>query len=353
MVTVNEKTILAIDSSDMFSKILSFPSQLRQGWEIGKETHPGFDVSQFNNIIFSGMGGSAIAGDLVRSLLFEKMKIPFSVNRDYRLPGFLDSGTLFIASSYSGNTEETVTALKDAEESGCKIVCLSSGGRIGEEAEEKGYLYFKIPSGYPPRAALGFALGVLLYFFQDMDREIISEESFMEMVSFLEKMSRFWKKWDNDENVAFLLAQKIAGHIPLIYTSQNKGSCVGMRWKTQINENSKSHAFWNVFPELNHNEIMGWHSTPVTKTTFKQFIVLLIKMSDDHPRVQKRMGITRQLIEECEISVLEIEDAGSSSLARLLYLVYLGDFVSYYLAIHYGVDPTVIPNIEFLKRSLA
>jgi len=168
MTSITEKKISTIDSSDMFSKIRTFPSQLRQGWEIGLKTHPGFDFSRFENIIFSGMGGSAIAGDLVRSLLFDDLKMPFSVNRDYRIPGYMDSRTLFIASSYSGNTEETVTALKTAGESGCKIVCLSSDGNISEEAEKNGYLLFKIPQGYPPRAALGYSMGVLLYFFQDI-----------------------------------------------------------------------------------------------------------------------------------------------------------------------------------------
>ena len=279
MMPITEKMITSIDSSDMFSKILAFPSQLRQGWEIGLKTHPGFDVSRFENIVFSGMGGSAIAGDLIRCLLFEYLKMPFSINRDYRVPGYVDSRTLFIASSYSGNTEETVTALNTAGESGCKIVCLSSDGILSAEAEEKGYLVFKIPPGFPPRAALGYSLGVLLYFFQDMNREIISSEAFSEMVSFLEKESQSWKKWDDEKNESLVLAKGIYKRIPLIYTSQDRGAGIGMRWRAQINENSKSHAFWNAFPELNHNEIMGWQSLPESEAFFKQLIVLLIKMS--------------------------------------------------------------------------
>ena len=140
----------SMDPSDMLSKIQSFPSQLHQGWDIGKDTIRSLDLSRYRSIVFSGMGGSAVAGDLIQAFLFEQWAIPFFINRDYRLPGFLNTKTLFVASSYSGNTEETLSSLRQAQEAGCDVICLASGGKLSEEAEKKDYPLFKIPGGNPP-----------------------------------------------------------------------------------------------------------------------------------------------------------------------------------------------------------
>ena len=350
MTEIPGNNMASMDPSDMLSKIQSFPGQLHQGWDIGKDTIRSLDLSRYRSIVFSGMGGSAVAGDLIQAFLFEKWTIPFFINRDYRLPGFLNTKTLFVASSYSGDTEETLSSLRQAQEAGCDVVCLASGGNLSEEAEKKDYPLFKIPAGYPPRAALGFVLGVLFCLFRDMSDSLLTRDIFMEAAAFVKERGSLWGMMDHKGNMPFQTANKIHGLLPLIYASQQLGGVVAMRWKSQINENSKSHAFWNVLPELNHNEIMGWQQRSEFQECLRNLMVVFLKMSDTHPRVQKRMEITRQIIEDMGVPAIQIEDAGPSRLARLLYLLWFGDFVSYYLAMLYRVDPTEISNIDHLKN---
>lgn len=347
------KDILTFDRSGMLQKILEFPDQLLRGWEIENDFQIRIDFPRFRNVVLGGMGGSAIGGDVVKSLLGSRFPVPFVVNRGYQLPGFVDRDTLFIASSYSGTTEETLTATQEAVRRGCSIVCVSSGGKLFEMAKSGGYGLFELPSGYPPRAALGYSLGVLLAFFHRLGIGEISRDQIVKASSFLKKIGETWRRPDHPDNDSLLLAQRMYGKVPLIYSSGEACEAVGFRWKTQLNENSKTHAFYQPFPEMNHNEIVGWESLPATQDFSSRCIMVLLRMVDDNPRIRLRMDITKTLVEKSGGKVLEVIAQGSSFLERLLYLLYLADFVSFYLAVLYGVDPTEIQQIDHLKKRLS
>ena len=342
----------SIDKSDMLSKILEFPDQLLRGRQIAQEVDEDINIDRFSNIVFGGMGGSAIAGDIINSLFVNELSMPLVVNRGYRLPGFTGSESLFIASSYSGNTEETLQSTHEAVERGCSVLCVTSGGKLGELASNKGFPVFPLPQGYPPRAALGFSLGVFLYLFCKNGMGDISETNLKATVSFLKEIGKSWIPAEGSECLPLMLAAEIRGKIPLINASSGGLEAVGLRWKAQLNENSKTHASYHSFPEMNHNEIVGWESLSATKTFFPHLIMLILRSADDSPRIRSRMDVTKRIVKAGGGKVLEIEAEGKTALSRMLYLIFLGDLVSYYLALLYGVDPTKIEKINQLKSEL-
>ena len=350
---LSQDQIKAIDISGMQQKVIEFPRQLRRGWQIGEEGAVGVSLNQFKYVVFSGMGGSAIAGDMLISLFGDQLPIPFVVNRSYRLPGFANSDTLFIASSYSGDTEETLSALEEAEKRGCSVLCVTSGGMVEKKARDKGYPLFNLPGGYPPRAALGYGLGTLIQIMTQLGPKGITSDIFSSAVSSIEEKGKIWQDLNSPDNLALQISRALLGKIPLIYTSVDRYGSVGLRWKCQINENSKSHAFFFPFPEMNHNEIMGWQTHPGTASFLSKMVMVLLKDTQDHPRIQRRMEITKTLVQAEKCDSIEANALGEHFLSRFLYLVHLGDFVSFYLAIHYGTDPTEIEKIDHLKKGLA
>lgn len=352
MKRLQKEKIRSVDRSGMFEKMLELPDQLLRGWGIGAETDWTVDLGRFTNVVFGGMGGSAIAGDLVGVLLGDHLPVPLVVNRGYRLPGFAGPTTLFVASSYSGNTEETLSATQEAADRGCSVVCVTSGGHLGEIAETEGYPVFRLPSGYPPRAALGYSLGVCLRFFRRLGIGETMENDLSEAVSFLRQKGKLWVEGDGPDNLPLSLAEQFCGRIPLMSASVDRLAAVGLRWKTQLNENSKTHAFHLPFPEMNHNEIVGWERLKETEGFFSRLLMVLLRDPEDYPRLRLRMEVTKRLVAEDGGEVVEVMAEGVSLLTRLLYLVHLGDLLSFYLAILYGVDPTEIRKIDALKREL-
>ncbi len=350
---LSEKSISSIDQSDMVQKILEFPVQLLRGWKVGEKDVEFQKVTGLKHIVLSGMGGSAIGGDIVRSLSEDDLRIPFVVNRSYRIPTFCDSQTLFIASSYSGNTEETLSALEEAQKKDCFIVCMTSGGRLQEIAEQKKFPSFLLPQGYPPRAALGYEIGILLSFFKRIGVGQIEYQKLADSITFLDQHGKNWKEIASSKNRPLVSAKKLQNKIPLIYASVDSLEAVGFRWKTQLNENSKIHAFYQPIPEMNHNEIIPWDSFPGTKNYFPDLVMVLLRLPSDHPRLVLRMDIMKELVHQNGGQILEVVAEGEDLLSQLLYLVFFGDWVSYYLAILYGVDPTIIQNIDFLKERLS
>jgi glucose/mannose-6-phosphate isomerase len=342
----------SIDKSDMLSKILEFPDQLLRGRQIAQEIDEEIHFDRYKNIVFGGMGGSAIAGDIIKSLFINKLPVPLIVNRGYRLPGFVGSESLFIASSYSGNTEETLQSTYEAIERGCSVLCVTAGGNLGGLARNKGFPVFSLPEGYPPRAALGFSLGVFLTIFGNNGVGDISEADIVATVSFLKECGKSWTPKEGSECLPLTLASQLKGKIPLINASSESLEAVGLRWKAQLNENSKTHAFYHSFPEMNHNEIVGWEDLSATKTFFPHLIMIMLRSVDDSPRIRLRMDITKRIVKAGGGKVLNVEAEGEPALSRMLYLIFLGDLVSYYLAMLYGVDPTEIEKINQLKSEL-
>ena len=220
-------------------------------------------------------------------------------------------------------------------------------------AQENGYPVCSLPTGYPPRSALGYSLGVLFRIFHHAGVQDASEKTINDAVSFIKKMGEDWIKTDTEDCLPLDLAKTIRGKLPLIYSSVEKIEAIGLRWKAQFNENSKTHAFYQAFPEMNHNEIMGWNGQPGEQPFFPHLIMLLLRDPEDSPRISLRMDVTKRLLEESGAEVLEIWAQGPSVLSHVLYLIYLGDLLSFYLAMYYGVDPTEIQNIDRLKNELA
>ena len=338
-----------IDESDMLHLLLSFPEQFNKSRVIGEQTDikPN-DKHQFKNILFVGMGGSAIAGDLVIAGIGDEVNMPMSVIRDYSVPNYVDKSTLIFILSYSGNTEESLSAYQDAVKKNAYIICITSGGTLAEWAKRDNFPLFTIPGGQPPRTAIGYLSIPMIIALSRL--EIISDKSkeLDETYQLLIQKAQLYHP-KNNPNPAMELSEKIVNKLPIIYCSAGLMEVVAMRWKCQFSENAKTLAFYNIFPELNHNEIVGWE---MLKEIFSNFQIIYLHDKDDYYRIQKRMEITKKIFEQESLSLVELNSEGESRLARLFSLIYLGDMISYYLAIHYDVDPTPIEKIQFLKEQL-
>lgn len=337
------------DNSGMFSIISAFPEQLKQAFDIGinialKNEYPGI-----NNIIITGLGGSAIGGDLIRSCLQYEINIPIQVNRNYYLPAYAGKNTLVIVSSYSGDTEETISAYNDAVKKGCKIVCISSGGKLTIMAENDGYDNVKLPRGYQPRCALAFSFISLLMLFVKLGLIKERDNEISGLIKLMEERSMIYSSVEGSDNPAIKIAGHIQGKIPVIYSSNDLLDAVNLRWRGQFAENSKSLAFGNLFPELNHNEIVGWQEN---SEFLRNFALIFLLDREDNPRIVKRQKVTKEILEPYRGLDIEIVSEGNSKLERIFDLVYLGDWISFYLAILYKTDPAPIEKINILKNKL-
>jgi len=346
---LDKQTIKNLDPQGMQDLILGFPEQLETALQICKTTPIAVDGTRIKNICVMGMGGSAIGGDLVRCFLYKSLKVPMLVNRFYEAPGFIDNGSLVLISSYSGNTEETISAYRDALAKGAQVVCTSSGGEVSRLANENQHTLFKIPGGAPPRSALGLLTVPIIYTLH-ASGFIDDPTAAVQEVIAVTRLLRDELNADITDNPAKQIAEKLLGKIPLIYSAVLPMEAAAMRWKGQLSENSKVMAFCNVFPELNHNEIVGWG--PLQKIS-QLLQVIYLRDRDDHDRVDRRMEITRSVIEKHTGNVIQIASRGDSLLARMFSLIYFGDLVSLYLAALNKVNPTSIDNIDYLKTELA
>jgi glucose/mannose-6-phosphate isomerase len=310
------------------------------------------DISEkFNKIVQLGMGGSAMAGDLLSYYLKDEINIPFFTNRNYFLPNFVDHKTLIIATSYSGQTEETLSALNEAFNRNAQVIIQTSGGALEKLAKEKKVPILNIPPGYPPRQALGYMFFTALLMFQKIGIIGSKNKEIKETIKILEK-----QRDQNDpqktrgHNLSNHIAQKLYQKIPIVYTASELFHPLVTRWKHQFNENAKILSFSNVFPELNHNEIIGWEGD---KNLLKCFCVLFLRDTDEFKRNQKRLEITRDIFRKNKIPIFELFPEGKNSLARMFSLIYLADWISYYLALLYKKDPIKIDSIDFIKNELS
>ncbi|MFQ5823963.1 MAG: bifunctional phosphoglucose/phosphomannose isomerase [bacterium] len=349
MSNLNHEDIAKHDSAAMLDRILKFPEQLQHAQSLAKEVKVEYNSDQILNICVTGMGGSAISGDIVRSYLSGVLKIPIIVNRYYTLPNFINENSLVVVTSYSGSTEETLEAYNDANSRNAKIVCITSGGTLSERTKNHGYPVYSIPSGYPPRSALGYLTVPILYTLYGIGLIPNPEADLLETINLLIRLSEEYHP-NSENNLAKEISYKIKDKIPLIYASVWGFEAVALRWKTQLSENSKVLAFCNLFPELNHNEIMGWG--PLQETNQK-FQIIYLKDKEDHPKVKKRMSVTKEILGKNTAPIIEVESIGESLLARIFSLVFLGDMVSFYLAILNQVDPTPVKKIDYLKQRLS
>jgi len=340
--SITAEEIKKLDEQDMLEKLKGFSRQCREGYSLPSPALlPGND---FNRVVFCGMGGSAIGGDIISALACEHSEIPCFVNRNYGLPSYADSKTLAVIMSYSGNTEETLSALEKARERGCLIVCVSSGGQVEKIAVKDKLPMVKIPGGYPPRCAMGY-----LFFpcYRIMSELGVLPELNTAIFDCIKRWSEAFSP-EKANSLAKSAAFKFCDRIPLIYSGARLLPAL-TRWKTQIAENSKSFAFMNVFPEMNHNEIMSWR---YPGWFVKKTVPVFISSDREHPRTKKRFKITREIISEVNSDILDLKTEGDNLLEELFYLIVLGDWISFYLAVLNGANPTEINGIDTLKKKM-
>lgn len=325
----------------MDKMIADFPAQLKEAMAIGEKIKLREHDSPINKAIILGMGGSGIGGDFVSSFVNKECRVPIIPNKSYDLPGWVDENTLIIASSYSGNTEETVSALKQALSIGSKIVCVSSGGKLSQIASENSLDFVKLPSGMSsPRACLGYSVVQQIYILVESGLIGSSITDNIKSASDLLKYDQ-----DGIKDTARNIAEGIYNKTPVIYCS-DAIEPVAIRWRQQINENSKYLAWHHVVPEMNHNELVGW------KKERTDVAVIVLRNRDDHIRTSHRIEICSEVIDGLSGYYHEIQSKGNSILEKSMYLVHIGDWVSFYLADLYKVDPVEIEVIDNLKREL-
>ena len=334
------------DSSNQFDVLKKTYTQIEFAWnnkiDLGSIKKKGID-----SVVVTGMGGSAISADLFANFFKDELEIPFVVNRSYTLPAFVNKNTLLIVSSYSGNTEETISVFKSALKTKCRIVCITTGGKIENIAKKNKVPIVKILPGYQPRYALGLSFFTLLKVLTRIKIINVKPGLVNSIIKLYKDKSKLYSK---EKNSALSYAEEILGYIPVVYSVEGFTSSVGYRLKSQFNENSKLLAFHNVLPEMNHNEIVGWESFDE-----KQFQTRIINIVDkEYPaRVKKRLDIMNGITSESKVGVINLESHEKSFKVRLMDLIYLCDWITYYTAVLRGYDPSEIRNIDLLKEKLA
>jgi len=338
------------DRSQMFSLIKNFPQQFEQAREIAQAHDLPAPDAPFEHIAFTGMGGSAIGGDLLANLLTATLTIPTYVNRSYSLPNFISKSSLVVASSYSGNTEETLTALTSVIERKPYVLCISSDGKLEQLANEHGFAFIKVPGGQPPRTALGYSFVPMLTAFEKLGIIAHQDDVFKETLALLKNMSAEYSNFEAPQNKAVQLAQTLVEKTPIIYGADEPNAALPTRWRNQMSENAKMLAFGNLLPEMNHNEIVGWASPTAI---LDRVHVILLQDDQNNQRIKIRFEATKEILIKNNIPFTELYAQGDSKMARTFSLIYFADFVSFYLALLNGVDPTPIENIDYLKNKLA
>ncbi|MBR9691268.1 bifunctional phosphoglucose/phosphomannose isomerase [Candidatus Woesearchaeota archaeon] len=317
---------MTYDKENMLDILQAFPEQCKEAIRLVR----GFKIKgKFDSICVCGMGGSGIGGDLLKSLA--KKTLVFA-HHSYGLPNFVNKKSLVFVISYSGNTEETLSAYEEAKKRKAKIIAITSGGKLAEKVKDA----VIIPGGLQPRASLGYLFLTMV--------AILSSNGLIpgQSAAMNEAIRLLIPKQISKE--AFMMTKKLIGKIPVFYASDDL-EAVAYRMKTQINENAKQPAFYHVFPEMNHNEINGF------KKLGNKIIAVFIRDDKDLNKVKKRMDITKKLLKS-QTSVIDMPVKGNSLLARMLYAIYIGDFASYYLALMNKLDPSPVPIIEDLKKRL-
>lgn len=297
-------------------------------------------LQSFNKVLITGLGGSGIGGTMVSEVLRTRSYLPVFVNKNYDIPYWVDDQTLVIACSYSGNTEETLSATQDAIERGAQMAAITSGGEMLKMASKHGWPLAKLPEGFPPRAAFGHSSVALFLLLSACGVGEFNADDFNRAAAHLK----------NNQNqiveLAKSMADKMSERIPVIYAAEGLGG-VAVRWRQQINENAKMLCWHHIFPEMNHNELVGWAGGDT------RMAVVFLRSSDDHPRTAIRMDLSRDLIAKQTDVVIEANAIGSDLLERMYYLIWLGDWVSLYLSQARGVDPVEVDVITHLKGELS
>lgn len=321
--------------------VAGFADQLKEAIEIGNNIQLRPPVAEIRNIVVTGLGGSGIGGNLAAEVLAKELRVPFLVNKGYTLPHFVNENTLVICSSYSGNTEETLSAFSDALKANAHIVCITSGGKLAQLAEQYNLDKVIIPGGNPPRSCLGYSTVQQLYILKLLG--LVSarfEDELNETINLLER------EQEHIRTLAKAIAGQLHNRIPVLYAVSEMES-VAVRIRQQINENSKMLCWHHVVPEMNHNELVGW------RNRIGNWAPVFLRSREDFDRNQQRIEINKGIVAQYADNVLEIYAKGESHTERAFYLIHLGDWASVYLAELNGLDAVEVKVIDHLKNELA
>ncbi len=331
--------------SEMKQLVQNFPNQLKEALKIGEgflhQTSSATKHGKPLNVLITGLGGSGIGGTIVSEIVAGECPVPINVNKDYFLPAFVNENTLVIVCSYSGNTEETLYAMEEAMKRNARIVCITSGGKVSEMAKEKNYDLVLIPSGMPPRSCLGYSLTQLLFVFHKYG---MTGDAFKSQVQ--SAIDTIVNEESEIKNEAAIVTDFLFEKTPVIYAVDGYNG-VATRVRQQFNENSKVLCWHHVIPEMNHNELVGWAGGSA------QIAVLLLRNKSDFSRSQARIEINKKVFSKYTPHVYELWSKGNSALEQSLYLIYLTDWVSCYLADKNSVDASEINVIIDLKGALS
>jgi glucose/mannose-6-phosphate isomerase len=335
------------DPQGMFQLIQRFPQMCEEAWKLAAE--PPAAITPPRAIVALGMGGSGIGGDLLRAVLFDEAVGPVVPVKEYRAPAFVGPQTLVFACSYSGDTEETLSAYDEAISRGAPCVAITSGGALLRRAQQRRHPAIVVPPGLPPRAALPY---LFLPMLQVLGRTGVVRAFDAELREALDVLRGVVAAYSTDrsDSPARRLAEALRGRIPVVYSGVPFLEPAAERWKDQFNENGKTAAIWNTFPELNHNETVGWGLDEALAAVLH---VILLRDAIEPERLARRVTITRELAFARAGGIDEVRAVGRGKLARLLSTILIGDFVSWSVAIQRGVDPTPVAVIDELKRRLA
>jgi glucose/mannose-6-phosphate isomerase len=340
--------IRAADPGNMLDRIKDLPKQVRDAWKIASAAQLPPAHGDVRNITVAGMGGSAIGGDLASALLAGDLKVPMSVHRDYGLPAYVGRDSLVIVSSYSGNTEETLSSFEEAQRRGARVLVLTTGGRISELAGAAKYPVITFSYPAQPRAALGYSLGLVLGaltrlgFVRDLSTDI--DAALADLVRLEERVHEGART-----NDAKKLAIELHGRIIFAYGGGVLG-VMARRVKGQWNENAKNWAAFDVLPELNHNAVVGF---PYPDAAREALTVLLLRSDRDNPRHKLRFDVTRELLDRVSVPHKTLQFSGASMLSEVLQLTLFTDYVSFYVALLNSADPSPVKSIDYLKERLA
>ena len=331
------------DAQDALGIAAKQPQQLLHDFKI-----PAQDFSTITNIVYAAMGGSALAATIASSA--PGFSVPFEISRQYQIPHYVSEKTLFIAASYSGNTEETIAALKEAETRKARIVIISGGGELQEIAEKKGYLHIQLPKAEQPRYAVFYNLKAVLQLL-NATKLLASDVTAKELeatVAFLSAESaKLIPTVTTQQNPAKQLALECMGKSIVVYSGPFLAPAA-YKWKISFNENAKNVAWYGTLPEFSHNEFIGWSSHP----TVKPYTIIDLETSYDHPQVTKRFEVTTRLLSGKRPQPHVVRALGDTPLGHMLWTVLMGDFVSIYLGLLNGQNPTPVDLVEKMKKEL-
>ncbi|HLI54352.1 MAG TPA: bifunctional phosphoglucose/phosphomannose isomerase [Acidimicrobiales bacterium] len=339
-----------IDTVGMFALTAGLPEQAEDAAQRAAEVAVALDAATVENVVVAGMGGSGITGDILSAVCGPLLPVPVLVCKSYECPAFVGPETLFFAVSASGNTEETIQSATDAEAAGAQLVVVTGGGQLGSLARSWGAPVVDVPPIPQPRAALGaMAIPPIVV----LDRLGLFRGGRTWVAAAVEQLKRRRDQIEaaGDSSEPAAVARRIGRTIPLIHGGGAVGAAAAQRWKTQVNENAKTPAFWSAQPELCHNEIAGWGQNG--DVTRQVLTAVALRHEGEHPQVGRRFELVAELLREVVADMVEVHAAGEGDLAQLLDLVIFGDYVSLWMAAQAGVDPGPVPALDELKSALA